>query len=129
MDAFIQAFPDNEHALLRSRLNTLNNDPSLAMRLRELVDEAGDLFDQVAQDRGAWVKRVVEARNAVAHGNAKRPDLPQLVALAEGCGHLLELCLLLEAGANRAALRQHLPLSAHHRLVVAHTKTYLGQLP
>lgn len=71
------------------------------------------------------VKRVLDARNDVAHGNAKREDPPQLLALAAGCGHLVELCLLVQAGADTAKLHARLPRSPRHAELLDLSRRFL----
>lgn len=121
---FVEAFPEDERELLAQRLRSINA-PSLRTRLSDLVGYAGDLFAQVAVESAVWVKRVLDARNDVAHGNAKREDPPQLLALAAGCGHLVELCLLVQAGADTAKLHARLPRSPRHAELLDLSRRFL----
>lgn len=125
IQAFVEAFPEDERELLEQRLRGLNG-PSLRTRVRDLLTLAGDLFDQVADDPRAWAAHVVGARNDVAHGTEGRGGPGRMLALAAGCGHLVELCLLRTAGVDSTRLRHRLPSSRRHAEVLDLTRRYIG---
>lgn len=127
VDCILNEFPPIEHPLLRDRARHFNK-PSLRNRLRETVEYAAPLSGNFAPQLGRWVDTVVWGRNAVAHGEADRPNGAELRAMAEACGHLVELALLIEAGADTTVLAERLPRSPHHANVVLWREQYLDPL-
>jgi hypothetical protein len=95
--AFIAAFPEDEHELLRQRLENIN-DASLRQRLRQLTAGAGGAFDLVVDKTDRWISLVVKARNDIAHGTRLHDDGARLLALSETLEHLIEVHLLMELG-------------------------------
>ncbi len=106
--AFIEAWPEGERDLLRSRLNQYINDPSLRERLQRLAAEAGTAFTLVVTDIDDWAGRVVRARNDIAHGKSLDNKGPQLRALADSLEHLVEVHLLMQLGLDEATVTSRL---------------------
>jgi ApeA N-terminal domain 1 len=75
------------------------NEPSLASRLKEMVDYAGSAFAALCADPGSWVTVVTESRNRLTHHDKERKiefASGDLYFLAESIFMLVMLCLFRE---------------------------------
>jgi hypothetical protein len=98
---WIAHYPENEQSLIKTRLNSYINDPSLADRLNALVDKAGVAFSSIVPDTTKWVKLVKDTRNDLTHqeGAPKvRISSRQMFVLADSVALLVILCFLVDLG-------------------------------
>lgn len=123
----LDEFPPEEHPLIRTRLKHFNK-PSLRNRLKELLEDAGPAMGSLTLRNSAWVALVVDSRNQVVHGEAERPNGPQLLALAETVGHLVELCLLIETGISPGRLAARLGGYSRYKWLLQLRERYLCEL-
>jgi len=94
------------------------NEPSLADRLRQLIDELSPALDAQIPDRDAFVDQVVTTRNYLTHYDKSKEDEAakgaDLYYLARRVRVLLDACLLREIGFDVAAITRLLTRSTRY---------------
>jgi len=108
MEEIIRAAPERHRAWLKEHL-AFSNSPTLAIRLRELIERMPELVCSMVGDREIFIRDVKRTRNYYTHYDPARQEEAktggELVGLSRVLGSMLEAILLMEVGLSLEEIR------------------------
>jgi hypothetical protein len=125
---WLSQFPEAERQLIRARVSQYVNDPTLANRLSELTDKAGEAFRVLVPDAAAWVKLVKDIRNDLTHqeGAPKvQVNSAEMFILAESVAMLVFICFPVDLGHGSDKLKDMIVRPIRVRVLQAELRAVL----
>lgn len=101
IEEILNTIPEKNKEWLKSRLE-YSNEPTLRSRLREIFDEYPEIVNNLIEDKGAFIHKVVVTRNYLTHYDSSLRDQAaereELYHITQKLKILLEVCLLAQLG-------------------------------